>query len=283
GCFPPVIRPGPPVIQIISIAGAQTVKMASLNVPVEELSCPVCHEIFKAPVVLSCSHSLCTECLQQFWRIKGTQQCPVCRRRSSRSVRLNSSLRSFIRRKRSRRNSSQLIKAAVDCVSSAPVILDPNTAHPRLLLSDDLTSVRWSENKQPVPDNPERFDDCYCVLGSEGFNSGTHCWDVEVKESLCWSVGVTTASNQRKGCDFYNTDVWSVQYDQYELYERSGFNIKQYLERVRVYLDYDRGTVSFSDPVTNTHLHTFTTTFTDTVFPSFDSFSPLRILPLNSQ
>uniref|UniRef100_A0A8C1A178 Uncharacterized protein n=1 Tax=Cyprinus carpio carpio TaxID=630221 RepID=A0A8C1A178_CYPCA len=174
-------------------------------------------------------------------------------------------------------------KKMQDIIQNTPVILDPNTAHPRLLLSDDLTSVRWSENKQSVPDNPERFDDCYCVLGSEGFNSGTHCWDVEVKESLCWSVGVTTASNQRKGCDFYNTDVWSVQYDQYELYERSGFNIKQYLERVRVYLDYDRGTVSFSDPVTNTHLHTFTTTFTDTVFPSFDSFSPLRILPLNSQ
>uniref|UniRef100_A0A672KF34 RING-type domain-containing protein n=1 Tax=Sinocyclocheilus grahami TaxID=75366 RepID=A0A672KF34_SINGR len=58
--------------------------MDSLNVPVEELSCPVCHEIFKAPVVLSCSHSLCIECLQQFWRIKETQECPVCRRRSSR-------------------------------------------------------------------------------------------------------------------------------------------------------------------------------------------------------
>ncbi|XP_042571504.1 E3 ubiquitin-protein ligase TRIM35-like [Cyprinus carpio] len=50
----------------------------------EELSCPVCHEIFKSPVLLSCGHSVCKECLQQFWRIKGTQECPVCRRRSSR-------------------------------------------------------------------------------------------------------------------------------------------------------------------------------------------------------
>ncbi|ROL48418.1 Tripartite motif-containing protein 35 [Anabarilius grahami] len=30
------------------------------------------------------SHSLCKECIQQFWRIKKTQECPVCRRRSSR-------------------------------------------------------------------------------------------------------------------------------------------------------------------------------------------------------
>ncbi|XDV42504.1 hypothetical protein PO909_011153 [Leuciscus waleckii] len=57
--------------------------MASLNVSAEELSCPVCCEIFKAPVVLSCSHSVCKECLQQFWRTKKTQECPVCRRRSS--------------------------------------------------------------------------------------------------------------------------------------------------------------------------------------------------------
>uniref|UniRef100_A0A671QLE1 RING-type domain-containing protein n=1 Tax=Sinocyclocheilus anshuiensis TaxID=1608454 RepID=A0A671QLE1_9TELE len=37
---------------------------------VGELSCPVCCEIFKDPVLLSCSHSFCQECLQQFWRIR---------------------------------------------------------------------------------------------------------------------------------------------------------------------------------------------------------------------
>ncbi len=172
------------------------------------------------------------------------------------------------------------IKAAVDCVSSAPVILDPNTAEPHLLMSDDLTSVRYSENKQLLPDNPERFDWYPCVLGSEGFNSGTHCWDVEVKESSDWILGVTTASNQRKGGVFFNTDVWSVQH---RWSEQFGFRVKQDLERVRVDLDYDRGTVSFSDPVTNTHLHTFTTTFTHTLFPFFFTYYSLRILPFNSQ
>ncbi|XP_050962609.1 zinc-binding protein A33 [Labeo rohita] len=162
-------------------------------------------------------------------------------------------------------------KKMQDIVQNTPVILDPNTAHLRLLLSDELISLSWSENKQSVPKNPERFDDYYCVLGSDGFNSGTHCWDVEVKESLCWSLGVTTASNKR-GCDFYNTDVWNVQYDQYGLYERSGFIVKKYLDRVRVNLDYDRGAVSFSDPVTNTHSQP----------PSLAlSFHPLIVFPLS--
>ncbi|XP_073681906.1 E3 ubiquitin-protein ligase TRIM35-like [Garra rufa] len=167
-------------------------------------------------------------------------------------------------------------KKMQDIVQNTPVILDPNTANPHLVLSDDLTSLRNSRNNQLLPDNPERFDYFNCVLGSEGFNSGTHCWDVEVKGSSSWSVGVTTASNQRKGRDFFNTGVWSLCYG---LCEPSGFHVELDLERLRVNLDCDRGTVSFSDPVTSTHLHTFTTTFTDTVLPFFCSIYHLRILP----
>jgi len=173
------------------------------------------------------------------------------------------------------------IKACVDCVSSAPVILDPNTANPHLILSDDLTSVRLRGSIQTLPDNPERFDWYSCVLGSEGFNSGTHCWDVDVKESLCWTLGVTSASAQRKGAVFFKTEksVWRVSYG----YIGSGFLIEQKLDRVRVNLDCDGGTVSFSDPVTNTHLHTLTTTFTHTIFPFFWCYPSLRILPVNTQ
>ncbi|KAG7460277.1 hypothetical protein MATL_G00219630 [Megalops atlanticus] len=50
----------------------------------EELSCPVCCEIFREPVVLKCSHSFCKACLQQFWRKRpSARECPVCRRRCS--------------------------------------------------------------------------------------------------------------------------------------------------------------------------------------------------------
>ncbi|XP_055760394.1 E3 ubiquitin-protein ligase TRIM35-like isoform X3 [Salvelinus fontinalis] len=55
------------------------------TLPIEDLSCPVCCDIFRYPVIMSCSHSFCKACLQKFWEKSGTQKCPVCRRRSSRS------------------------------------------------------------------------------------------------------------------------------------------------------------------------------------------------------
>ncbi|KAJ8357991.1 hypothetical protein AAFF_G00045750 [Aldrovandia affinis] len=60
----------------------------------EELSCPVCTEIFTDPVVLTCSHSFCKACLQKCWEEKGSRECPNCRRKSSIEIyRPNLSLR----------------------------------------------------------------------------------------------------------------------------------------------------------------------------------------------
>lgn len=50
--------------------------------PEEDLMCPVCRDIFRDPVVLACSHSICKACLREFWNTKGTQECPLCRKLS---------------------------------------------------------------------------------------------------------------------------------------------------------------------------------------------------------
>ncbi|XP_073677092.1 nuclear factor 7, brain-like [Garra rufa] len=454
---------------------------------VKELYCPVCFEIFKDPVILSCSHSFCKECLQQFWKTKKTQECPVCRRRSSRveppcNLALKNLCDSLIKERNESRSSGfeeicslhseklklfcledkqpvcvvcrdsekrvnytfrpigevvsshkeelntaltslqnklkhaeemkakcnktvqhirsqaehterqikeefeklhqflrdeeettitalreeeeqkkqmmkekleemnrhisalshtikdteEMMKANDVCflknfnitmervqisqpdpqmssgalihvphylgnlpfrvwkkmqetVQHTPLTLDPNTADSSLKLSPDLTSVSYSDVAQNVPDNPERIDRYACVLGSEGFNSGTHCWDVEVKDNTLWSVGITTVSNQRKGEVFFKSNVWRVRYMDSEYCSQSpdqpltDLSVKEKLQRVRVHLDYDRGKVSFSDPLTNICLCTFTTTFTETVFPflyNHCTTSPLRILPV---
>ncbi|XP_076120238.1 zinc-binding protein A33-like [Alosa pseudoharengus] len=173
-------------------------------------------------------------------------------------------------------------------VQYTPVILDPNTAHPQLILSEDLTSVRWGGGVQQLPDNPERFDKHACVLGSEGFYSGTHCWDVEVGDGNVWFVGVQTESGERKGWDSISSRVWSVCHNDGKYtalspsQPDSTITVKQKPQRIRVQLDWDRGKLSFSDPDNNTHLHTFTHTFTEKLFPYLYTYLSLRILPVKA-
>ncbi|XP_066541684.1 E3 ubiquitin-protein ligase TRIM35-like [Hoplias malabaricus] len=170
-------------------------------------------------------------------------------------------------------------------ISFTPVTLDPNTAHPGLTVSDDLTSVRRSE-KQQLPELSDKFDS---VLGSEGINSGTHCWEFDVGDNTYWMVGVMTESAQRKVNIFSRSGLWYVVYYSGKYWARSTPQTHTTLsvskvQRVRVKLDWDGGKLSFSDPLTNTHLHTFSHTFTETLLPFFRVYndSPLKVLPVQS-
>ncbi|XP_064175940.1 E3 ubiquitin-protein ligase TRIM35-like [Anguilla rostrata] len=451
----------------------------------EELSCPVCTEIFRDPVVLSCSHSFCKACLQQCWEQKGSRECPVCRRRSSKdhpplNLSLKNTCEAFLKERSQRakagsevlcslhsqtltifcledqipvclvcqtsrkhenhkmrpvqeaaeeykgklrtalaplqeklkafnamklvcdqtaqhiesqtqhterqikmefeklqqflkdeeaaritalreeeKQKSQLMKEKIEkmteeisslseqiraieqelgaedvsflqsykdvekraqctladpenvsgalidvakhlgnlkyrvwekmlgTVQYTPVTLDPNTAHPLLSLSGDLTSVRRSGERQQVPDNPERFDWGRYVLGSEGFSSGRHCWDVEVGGEGFWVVGVAKESISRKGVVglWPAGGVWGIlrHSRRYEALTSppTVLTVQREPQRVRVQLDCDRGEVSFSDPSDNTPLYTFKHSFTERVFPFFWPGS-LRICPLKA-
>ncbi|KAL3975388.1 tripartite motif-containing protein 35 [Sarotherodon galilaeus] len=158
-------------------------------------------------------------------------------------------------------------------VHFSPVILDPNTANPRLYLSDDLTSVRHGDTKQQLPDNPERNTYYITVFGSEGFSSGKHSWEVEVGDHPDWYVGLVKESIERKRkCSVL------PKYGVWRLWHKSGkytnavgqtVTVKKSLQRIRVQLDYDRGEVSFYDPEDMTHIYTHRDTFTEKLFPFF--------------
>ncbi|XP_074873236.1 zinc finger protein RFP-like [Carettochelys insculpta] len=134
----------------------------------------------------------------------------------------------------------------------AHVTLDPDTANPRLVLSEGGKSVRWERTRQRLPDNPERFDTEHCVLGCEGFTSGRHCWEVEVGDGQYWAVGVARESVSRKGQISLSSDggIWAVQ-RRGDLFwaltspEDTPIPLSQASCRIRVCLDCDRGQVTF--------------------------------------
>ncbi|XP_044186821.1 nuclear factor 7, brain-like [Thunnus albacares] len=159
-------------------------------------------------------------------------------------------------------------------VHFSPVILDPNTAHPLLCLSDDLTSVRNGDTKQQLPDNPERNTKYFTVLGSEGFSSGKHSWEVEVGDHPVWLVGFAKESVDRKGETSASPEYgfWCLKHRNGKYIDVVGMSVsvKKSPQRIRVQLDYDKGEVSFYDPEDKTHIYTHRGTFIEKLFPYFN-------------
>ncbi|XP_044839269.1 butyrophilin subfamily 2 member A1-like [Mauremys mutica] len=144
------------------------------------------------------------------------------------------------------------------------VTLDPNTAHPNLVLSEDQKSVRWAERRQRLPNNPERFDSSACVLGCEGFTSGRHCWEVEVRAGRYWAVGVARASVRRKGEISHSPKrgIWAVERCGWGLFwaltsPETPLPLSWVPSRIRVCLDCDRGQVTFIDAGDQAPIFTF--------------------------
>eukprot|EP00062_Callorhinchus_milii_P018333 gi/632971838/ref/XP_007902367.1/ PREDICTED: zinc-binding protein A33-like [Callorhinchus milii] len=156
------------------------------------------------------------------------------------------------------------------------VFFNPNTAHPELLLSDDLTSVRLSDTWQDLPDNAERFDDCVSVLASQGFDSGRHFWQVEVGRKTMWDVGLARESVNRKGNIILSPEdgfwtIWLRNGNEYEALSTPSalLSLRAKPKMIGVFLDYERGHVSFYNADDMSVLYTFTNKFTEKLFPYF--------------
>ncbi|XP_067865160.1 zinc-binding protein A33-like [Heterodontus francisci] len=165
--------------------------------------------------------------------------------------------------------------------------LDPLTANSHLILSRDGTEVRVGDRQDDIPDNPERFSRWLSVLGSEGFMSGMHTWEVEVGESTIWQVGVAKASVPRKrgfapfhwqeSRKFFTPEpqagVWALALQDGDYTALTSppieLRLKGRLRKLGVYLDYSAGLVSFYNADDMSHLYTFTDNFTEAIYPYF--------------
>ncbi|XP_060731503.1 pyrin-like [Tachysurus vachellii] len=174
--------------------------------------------------------------------------------------------------------------------------LDPDTAHPNLILSDDGKQVTCGDKRQKLPDNPERFDHCVYVLGNEGFTSGRFYYEVQIR-GTDWDLGVVIESANRKGNITLSTDdgywcVWLRNNTEYLALDSPpvSLSLKQAPQKVGVFVDYEEGLISFYDVDAKSHIYSFTgQTFTEKLYPLFSpcyidggkDSAPLIICPVN--
>ncbi|KAI7814653.1 bloodthirsty-related gene family, partial [Triplophysa rosa] len=176
------------------------------------------------------------------------------------------------------------------------ITLDPETAHPELILSPDGKQVRHENIKLNLPDNPQRFDDCLSILGKERFSTGRFYYEVHVTGKTKWNLGVVRESINRKGdvimspengywvlCLRDGGDYWVVAHPSVFL------SLRVKPQKVGVFVDYEEGLVSFYDVESRSHIYLYTgQSFLDKILPYFcpcnndegTNFPPLIIYPI---
>ncbi|XP_038671656.1 E3 ubiquitin-protein ligase TRIM39-like [Scyliorhinus canicula] len=177
----------------------------------------------------------------------------------------------------------------LDVINPVSVTLDVETANPWLEVSEDLKSLRRTGTQRSLPDTRKRFTHWPCVLGSAGFTSGIHYWEVEVTGNRGWSLGVAAESVERKGWVSLTpeTGFWTIEWDDDQFYINSSpesrLPVGQIPGKVGVYLSYESGTVSFYNVDTKSHLHTFTgNKFTEKLYPFFRTLDENQFLRICS-
>uniref|UniRef100_A0A3P9CPV1 Uncharacterized protein n=1 Tax=Maylandia zebra TaxID=106582 RepID=A0A3P9CPV1_9CICH len=183
--------------------------------------------------------------------------------------------------------------------NAVDVTLDPNTAHPALILSNDGKQVHCDYEWKELPDSSKRFEPAISVLGTRGFSCGRLYYDVQVKGKTGWTLGVAKGSVNRKGEIKLNPEngYWAICLrDRNEYFALAAdpvpLSVNDHPEKERVFVDYEEGLVSFYDVNAAVLLHSYTgQTFTEKLYPFFSPGSsdsgtntaPLIITPVKQQ
>uniref|UniRef100_A0AAQ4S7K0 B30.2/SPRY domain-containing protein n=1 Tax=Gasterosteus aculeatus aculeatus TaxID=481459 RepID=A0AAQ4S7K0_GASAC len=162
---------------------------------------------------------------------------------------------------------------------SCELTIDTNTVNKHLKLSDNNRKVTCVRKNESYPDHPDRFDYNPQLLCRTGL-TGRCYWEVEWRGDV--NVSVSYRGIRRKGnsddCVFgFNDQSWclrcsdkgySVLHNEKETRITSSSSSSG---RVAVYVDCPAGSLSFYRVSSDTliHLHTFSTTFTEPLYPGF--------------
>ncbi|XP_027128242.1 zinc finger protein RFP-like [Larimichthys crocea] len=155
---------------------------------------------------------------------------------------------------------------------------DPDTAYCLLVISQDGKQVIAGDTKQSLPNNPKRFEVCPEVLTKEGFTTGKFYYEVQVEGSTEWITGVVRESVDRKKNSTLSvkSGYWTIGLDEgiycasRSTQQSDKITLKEKLEKVGIFVDYNKGVVSFYDVISKSHIYSFTGChFTEKLYPHF--------------
>uniref|UniRef100_F7A6E0 Butyrophilin subfamily 1 member A1 n=1 Tax=Equus caballus TaxID=9796 RepID=F7A6E0_HORSE len=172
------------------------------------------------------------------------------------------------------------------------VTLDPDTAHPNLILSESGKRVSSIENVPQNCDAPTHqgqgeSETIFSVLGQNSFTTGRHYWEVEVKTGTevgpgtRWALGVCSDTVKREGWFVESTEknFWVIIYKDGEIRTLTSrpqtLSLRQHSHRIGVFLDWEAGDVSFYNMVDGSHIYSFAeVTFCGILHPYFSLQGP---------
>ncbi|XP_030295218.1 zinc finger protein RFP-like [Sparus aurata] len=153
---------------------------------------------------------------------------------------------------------------------------DPDTAYCSLVISQDGKQVKDGGTKQKVPNNPKRFDTCSDLFAKEGFTTGKFYYEVQLTGKSEWAVGVVKESIDRKKNMPMSVEngSWIIGLDEgiFRAYTKPNvkLTLKEELQKVGVFVDYDKGSVSFYNADSKSNIYSYTGyKFTEKLYPYF--------------
>lgn len=163
-------------------------------------------------------------------------------------------------------------------LDALPTVMDRQTCHSQITVTSDGRGMSFSGSPRSGQEHPLQFDKVCCALGSSPVKAARSYWEVDVRCSSAWAVGVAYTCLERKGRDKgaklgRNRNSWCVELRNGRLsawhndlhLPCQGAGTAQ-LGKIGVSVNYDKGQLTFYNADTMEVLQRFSAAVT----PVFD-------------